>query len=53
MKTWTKVAIGLGVVGAAIGGAVAFIGKNHKDDAEDYVEVEETETNDSEVEDEE
>ena len=52
MKAWTNVVIGLGV-GAVIGGVVAFLRKNHADDEAEYVEVEETETNDSEVEDEE
>ena len=51
MKAWTKVVLGLGV-GAVIGGVAAFLGKNHEEE-EDYVEVEETETNVSEVEDEE
>lgn len=47
MKTWAKVTLGLGALAAAIGGAVAIIGKRNANQDDEYVLVEEETNNDS------
>ena len=49
MKNWTKVGLGL-LAGGLVGAGIAFLGKKkNSEDDEYYVEVEETETDDSEA----